>query len=366
LTVTAKSIPFFSVEDQGNALSEVVIVSISRFNAFSKGECPMLVRRLNHLAMAVVFSLGFLHSKSWGITIDDAVAPPPNLDGTNTWLGVGRINIPGGFGSGTLIDDYHVLTAAHVVSGIAPANIMFTLTGLGEAVVNDKASAISIPTGYTNPQNGMDIAVITLSTPVPANTTTWTINSGQVPDETNLGLVAHLVGYGNFGNGTAGAVNAGGSKREATNQIDRIGTQGMPVGGWTDGLGNRITPPPSTLVFDFDKVAGGANASNLTNKNDPLGANGALLSTEGDTAPGDSGGPTFEYDFTDSEFVITGVHSFGSDNTLARYGDIGIDTQVQPYAAFIAASVPEPGSLAMVALTGVAVLRRRPATHRAR
>lgn len=75
-----------------------------------------------------------------------------------------------------------------------------------------------------------------------------------------------------------------------------------------------------------------------------MGTNGAGGSLEGDTAPGDSGGPLFEYDFTDSQFVITGVHSFGSDNTLARYGDIGVDTQVQAYSTFIAGAVPEPVS----------------------
>lgn len=159
----------------------------------------------------LMLAIGFAPRLLWGITVDDASAPPPNLNGTNTWLGVGyfTINAPGGpfRGSGTLIDRYHVLTAAHVVVNTTPAQDLFSLTGTGENVVNDPAVGYYIPAGFTSAQNGLDIAVVTLSIPAPVGTTTWLYNSGQVPDETNLGLTTQLVGFDNYGNGTAGATN---------------------------------------------------------------------------------------------------------------------------------------------------------------
>jgi secreted trypsin-like serine protease len=108
---------------------------------------------------------------------------------------------------------------------------------------------------------------------------------------------------------------------------------------------------------------GGGNASNLTNADNPGGTNAAGGSIEGDTAPGDSGGPLFQFDSVSSAFVITGVHSFGSDNALARYGDIGVDTYVTPYANFISYyqnNVPEPTSVGVViGAAGLLATRRR-------
>jgi secreted trypsin-like serine protease len=333
--------------------------------------------RKTFLAALMICLIGMAQRSTLAITIDDASANAPNENGTNSDLGVGYILTTIGastfLGTGTLIDSTHVLTAAHVVVGAAPANITFSLTGNGENLVNDPATAYAVPNGYQSAAKGLDIAVITLQNPAPVGTTTWTYNTGQIADETSSGLTAHPVGFGAFGNGTNGATNNPGNppgKRAATNQIDRVGQQGMPVGGWQDGLGNFLTPPQSTLLFDFDKVgantpagwptgAGVPNWSSLTNKNTPLGTNGAGGSLEGDTAPGDSGGPTFQFDFTDNEFIITGVHSFGSDNNLARYGDIGVDTQVQAYSQFIQyyqANLPEPSAGTLVLVIGFAMV----------
>jgi hypothetical protein len=81
-----------------------------------------------------------------------------------------------------------------------------------------------------------------------------------------------------------------------------------------------------------------------------------LGDAEGNSAPGDSGGPTFfQLDQQDPEsFVIVGVTSFGLsvatdvDGVInSTFGEISGDTNVTSVASFISASIPEPSSWGM-------------------
>ena len=82
-------------------------------------------------------------------------------------------------------------------------------------------------------------------------------------------------------------------------------------------------------------------------------------SSEGLIAPGDSGGGTFAT--IDSQLYLIGIHagvSFEGGGPSFNYGDLSADTRVSTAMPFIQSVVPEPTSLACLAL-GLAVLGAR-------
>ncbi|HYE17739.1 MAG TPA: trypsin-like serine protease [Tepidisphaeraceae bacterium] len=279
----------------------------------------------------------------------------PGQGATTDWSGVGQIipTSPAGpndfFGTGALIAPTKVLTAAHVVDGLALNQVKFVFGG-----VEYVASAIAKHPSYTGTDEH-DIAVVTLTQAV-ANADVYHFDDGTlVPAGT--GQVGYKVGFGVGGDGTTGATAASaatypyGTKRVARNTIDLITTADTPV---VDGRGNAYTLAPNLLAYDFD--------NHLTAAAGPLGA-AALGPDEGNTTVGDSGAPMLQWSTAVGAYVITGLSISGTDD-FSRFGDIAFDTQVAAHSTWVAAQVPEPAALGALTIAGATLLARRRRTMR--
>ena len=246
---------------------------------------------------------------------------------------VGMLNRFGDITSGVLINPLLVLTAKHLVVPDEPAgppapdnvfrptsSFIFTIGGF------DYTSA-----GYT--KSGVDdLAIIQLALPV-TNVTPALLYTGSA----EVGKLATMVGFGQGGVGTTGGSGARGTKRAATNVID-----------YAD-----IT---RVLYSDFDNPDGLENTL-LTTYGIPSSA--TPTTSEGVIAWGDSGGGTFAT--ISSLNYLIGIHygvSFDEDGINYNYGDINVDTRVSTASSFIQSVVPEPSSIACLAL-GLAVLGAR-------
>jgi hypothetical protein len=233
------------------------------------------------------------------------------------------------------------------------------------------SSRVDFMPGYVDNQGmgrghrvvGLDLAVVTLANPLtPAQlalTTTYTINSGQIPDERVPTLDTFIVGFGGGGDGVNSfGIFSSGVKRVGNNRVDEYGD------GWTTWTcsGDRtkngvIDPPPpaNTLVFDFDRTTE-PNSTGLHNhfdqELDGFVANEAML------AGGDSGGPMFQL-LDNGTPILVGVASSGSDSA-SKYASIGYETRVNvpAYLAFIA-SVPEPPAWLLGGLVSAGALVAR-------
>lgn len=256
---------------------------------------------------------------------------------------VGRVGTPTSIGSGTLVSQTQVLTAAHVVDsdrdGVVDGSIgghsfrfgSNVSGGNADLVVSDIASISVHPLwSATNGNRTYDLAVITFTSPV-IDITPMNISSGDA------GLtVGTMVGYGLHGVGTdSGAGTLDGLRRAAQNEFYLQG---------------------GTIRSDFDNPDG----SVLTN------GSSTPLALEGSTAGGDSVGPIL-VDFGNGEEIV-GVLSGGFDSTADNqyYGDVSIwapinDTDNLAYLSGLGiVPIPEPsaGLLCLIGL-GALLLRRR-------
>jgi secreted trypsin-like serine protease len=278
----------------------------------------------------------------------------------------------------------HVLTAAHCVTD-ARGNL--TLTGgtamfptesagpfgLGQALDAQPTLAfenVHVHPGYNGDHLfvGNDLAIVTLVAQAPAHVDRYDIYTGS--DE--LDKTTTKVGWGAVGQGDTGTTTSPGSGwRTGQNAWDMTAQQ----------FWSGIAPAtPNLLMYDFDNGLAANDAFGAYfGKSDP-----GLGHMEVNSAPGDSGGPTF------LDGKIAGVTSFGltffdqqdanGNFTLcsavnpdvlcgvnSTFGEFGGDTRVSGYTQWILlTTIPEPETYAMM-LLGLGLLggvaRRRQAAR---
>ena len=197
--------------------------------------------------------------------------------------------------TGTLIAADVILTARHCE--VSVGELVFFGDDANNPVYTATVASVFRPDGFGSLLDGGDVAILTLTAPVPTNVAT----PMRLIDATDslVGRTAATVGYGFNGLGSQGhSFTADGFRWGGENIIDVYGTP-------ADNSGSNI------ISTDFDD---GSSAANTISGSDPT-----PLEFEATSSPGDSGGPLLVK--SGSEWVIAGVLSGGSNST-SRYGDI--------------------------------------------
>lgn len=263
--------------------------------------------------------------------------------------GIGSVSCTGSLLSGGLT----LLTAAHCVtqagSLISGTTVDADFGGFGTF----SSGNISVFPTYNSATNFGDLALVFLGGPV---TGAQTYNLYRNSDE--AGQIGDIVGFGRFGSGATGSVNAGnGVRRHGSNLVDYVAsTSGLPASGGS----------ATFLAFDFDNGTADQNALGLV---DPfLYSNLGVGNSEVGAARGDSGGPTFLNN------QVAGVTSFGAcfgdgngncgmppdvNSTVdSSFGELFFNTRVSSYADWIdqeMAEIPEPNTLVLLG-AGLAII----------
>lgn len=276
-------------------------------------------------------------------------------------------------GTGSLLQTgRHVLTAAHVVTNANTNVIGSFLSGTikfettsGSVIIPYQSITVD-PLYNGDATEGHDIAIVTLSQTAPIFVPRYEIYRGNA----EIGVDSIKVGYGQSGIGTTGTSILSGTKRAGKNEYDvdarsvlsALGSGVNPFdGGALPGVG-------LSLAYDFDD---GTVTRNAMDGYFPIDFNSDLGFgvDEVNSAPGDSGGPTFIID--SGIFKIAGVTSYGfgfngnpdiSPGTNSSFGEIAVDMRVAAEQIFIDGAIPEPGSCVLMAIgIGLLCCRYRPA-----
>ena len=197
--------------------------------------------------------------------------------------GVVRVSYGGYYATGALLyDGRAILTTAHLFAGrVGTVEVSFeTLAGMQTM---PSAKMITHP-GYDT-QGNNDLAIVWLSGVAPIAAARY----GIYRDSNEVGQIFTMVGYGDTGSGSTGAVSGDSPspiRLKAFNQFDADAALLKTYFGsgmaWTPWAGTQ-------LIADFDNGSAQHDAlGRLIYRNDlGLGLN------EGFVAPGDSGGPAF-------------------------------------------------------------------------
>ena len=304
------------------------------------------------------------------IVAGDPNGVPPDLpayrvDPNTTFspfAGVGSLRIVApGFGSfsatAVAITERHILTAAHSLdrdhdgtADVSPEGITFRLNFGGDLTHKITGSALAIHpdfTGFLKPSVNDDLAVITLSQPLPTGVPVYDLYRTPL----SQGDQITMVGYGWSGDGITGFTVSSDSsvKRVGHNAADEFCAD-------DEGLG-----PDEVFEFDFDGPDGTTNyLGGFTLGND----------IEAQLGNGDSGGPSFV--FVDGAWKVAGVNTFGGDfeggPPFPLFGSGGGGMLISTYASWIDKVIPEPTGLVIWSLLGAFAItvgwwrqRKRPA-----
>ena len=346
------------------------------------GTAALFLLRPPH-ARAIEIADGFTYANTTGFAASRALA----TDFTNypMFEAVGVMYMHSGqgtsTGSGTLLNNEWVLTAAH--------NWNNSITSMEFVVAGQKYSADMserfqhpLWDGAVGPSQGWDIALFKLTAPVTANITFPELYTKS--DE--MGKRGIILGAGDLGTGTTPWASQPGDPNPllvyaAANVVDRLTTQ--TNSGYTGGLmandfDGETLPAQNTLGISYHNngdawlwdsgsaivttliPAGTITGNDSADEQFTLG--GDIL--EGSVAPGDSGGPTFLED--GGEWKLAGITSWGhnpwdelsngGDGFRGLYGDVNYMTRVSQNADWIASVIPEPSSFALLVAFGAGAL----------
>jgi hypothetical protein len=281
-------------------------------------------------------------------------------------------------GSGVIVADGWVLTAAHVTWGASDSSVSVRIGGSGVA-----AGEILYPEAWSSSpvvglRQGNDLALIRVGS-------TSGVLPATIATQVDPGDIGFLGGFGRSGNGVLGASSSR-TLGFAMNVIDRqLATVGggLLVTDFDDGTSARNSldsqtarrtyydagfdsPLLSTTVLDAGSGQSQPGFSGLPTAADFFpGLPDEFL--EGTTAGGDSGGPMFVYNVAVGEWELAGLASWGINPLLpegfartdSRYGDIALFTDLSANRDWVLARVPEPSLAVILALgAGLAATRR--------
>lgn len=272
--------------------------------------------------------------------------------------GVGAI----GGGTGTLLDSTHVLTAAHLFGASGTlSGVGFSLDN-GNGMVSFDAARVDVSPDFhgVNPDDAGDIAIVTLSAPVPATYRTYGLYTGALTSGTTL----TMVGYGDSGNGVTGYDSSARARRVGKNNADAF----LLPGG--QSYDTTYQPGDGMYLFDFDSPDGDtATAPNV------IGGPSLGNDVEATLGNGDSGGPGFV--LVNGQYEIAAINNFliqyGTDAnpgpSFPLFGSGGGGVVVSAYTGFLGGFVPlpapEPAPWAVFAVGGL-LLGDRAVRHRRR
>ncbi|XP_068439878.1 serine protease 33 [Clinocottus analis] len=215
---------------------------------------------------------------------------------------------------GSIISERWVLSAAHCFSN--PDDVSsyiiyvgrFQLNGLNRHQSTHYVSRVVIPTGYIDPQNGNDLALVKLSSPV-----TWTdyVRPICLPVSGTLfpgGMPCFVTGWGNVRDGVP---------------LSGVGTLQkvqVPIISQSSCQEMYQTNPTEQVDILYDMICAGYQQGGK------------------DSCQGDSGGPLV-CQMVNGTWVQAGVVSFGQG--CARPNQPGVYARLTTYSSFIKNTVPE-------------------------